>query len=76
MIYVVIIVAVIVGIISYIVEDGGLGAKLALACFVAIFAFLLLRLITGIVAFTTLAKICGAAVVIISFGGIIRRIFD
>lgn len=76
MIYVIIVIAIIVGTISCILEDGGVVSKLVLTSIVGAIAFLLLRWITGLEIMITLAKICGAAIVLLFLFAILRRIFE
>lgn len=76
MVYVIIFFAIIVGVISCIIEDGSIWSKLALASIVASIAFLLLRWITGLEIMITLAKICAAAIVLLILFAILRKIFS
>ena len=66
--------AIIVGIICYIVEDGGFFSKLALAALVASAAFALLRWVTGWELMTTLAKISATTTILSALVNIIRKI--
>ncbi|MBR5479309.1 MAG: hypothetical protein IKU84_03950 [Clostridia bacterium] len=75
MIYVVIVIAIIIGAVSCIAEDGGVVSKLVLTSIVASIAFLLLRWITGFEIMITLAKVCGAAIVLLLLFAILRKIF-
>ena len=68
--------AIIVGTISYIVDEGSFFSKLALSALVAAIAFLLLRWITGWVLMTTLAKISAATTILSTLVNIIRKIVD
>ncbi len=75
MIYVIVVIAIIVGIISCIIEDGGVLSKLVLTAIVSSIAFLLLRWISGFEIMMTLAKVCAAAIVLLILIAILRKIF-
>lgn len=68
--------AIVVGIVSFIVDEGSFLTKFTLAALVAALGFVLMRWITGLAFMATIAKICGGAAVLATLVGIIGKIMD
>ena len=73
---VIIIGAIVVGVISIIIDEGDFLSKLTLAALVAALGFVLLRWITGWLFMATIAKICGGIAVLATMIRTIGKIID
>ena len=73
---VIVILAIVIGAICYIADEGSFFSRLALAALVAAIAFVLLQWITGWEFMTTLAKLSATATILSTLVNIIRKIVD